>query len=548
MQTKLPLKKRSITPIGLLLTSISAIIGSGWLFSAFYSAKLAGPAALISWIIGAAAAICIAFVFAELCAMLPITGSSTRIPRFTHGNLVSFLFSWIIWLSYISFAPTETQAVIQYLRFYFPSITYHSGALTSNGYICASVIMVVINIINFYSVRWLIRVNSFLTILKIIVPTTISLLLITVYLAHHDATTLATHAAIAINAANTGASVGANSSNFMPFGLKGVFYALVVGGIVFSFNGFKQAAEMAGEAENPGFALPFAIVGSVVVCLFVFLLLQTSFLSGLKPENLIHGWKQLSLVGGTSPFVSLLYQNNMLWAVPILYFGAIVAPLAAALMYIGSAARSLYGISKSGQLPFFLQTRNAHGNPVYAIGLNFVLGMLMFAPLPGWDQMVAFLTSLLAITYSIGPISLLALRHQLPQQHRPFRLPFVKIWATVAFYISTLLVYWNGWLIISKMGVALASGIIALVAYRLFSKNARKLNLDWHAATWLWPYLIGLTGLSYLGSFGGGRGIMPFGWDCLVIAIFSLVIMMLAMKFKLPSIKTEEHVAKAING
>lgn len=523
--------QRSITPFGLLLTSVSAIIGSGWLFSSFYSAKLAGPASILSWIIGGMAAICIAFVFAELCAMLPISGSSTRIPRFTHGTLVSFLFSWIIWLSYVAFAPTETQAVLQYLRFYFPSITTLSGALTTNGYIFATIIMVIINIINFYSVRWLIRVNNLLTMFKIAIPITVSVILIVVGLAYHNP-----------YAFTTAAVNGTNTATFMPFGLKGIFSALAVGGIVFSFNGFKQAAELAGEAKNPGFALPFAIVGSIVVCLVIFLLLQTSFLSALKPSDLQHGWQNLSLTGGASPFASLIYENRVLWVMPILYFGAVVAPLAAALMYISSAARSLYGISKSGQLPPFLQTLNVHGNPFWAIGLNFAVGMMLFAPLPGWDQMVAFFTSLIAITYSIAPINLLALRQQLPNHHRPFRLPFVKVWAATAFYICTLLIYWNGWAIISKMGVALMAGIVILVVYRKFSKTARRSNLDWRAATWLWPYLGGLTLLSYLSTFGGGRGVIPFGWDCLIIAIFSLGIITLAMKFKLPGAQTQEYV------
>lgn len=528
---------RSITPISLLLASVSAIIGSGWLFSSFYSAKLTGESAILSWIIGGAAVMCVAFVFAELCAMLPITGSSTRIPRFTHGTLVSFLFSWIIWLSYVAFAPTETQAVIQYLRFYYPSITTDSGALTGNGYVLASIIMVIINIINFYSVRWLVRVNSFLTILKIIIPATISLLLIAAFFAHHNTTVLAIASA---------AIAPANHANFMPFGVKGIFYALAVGGIVFSFNGFKQAAEMAGEAKNPGFALPFAIVGSIVICLIVFLLLQTSFLSGLQPENLRQGWGNINLSGGTSPFISLFYENKLSWAMPILYFGAIVAPLAAALVYVSSAARSLYGISKSGQLPVALQIMNRHGNPFYAITLNFAIGMMMFAPLPGWDKMIGFLTSLIAVTYSIGPISLLALRKQLPDHPRPFRLPFVNIWATVAFYICTMLIYWTGWATISKMGIALAAGIIVLTTYRILKKEARKVNLDWKSSIWLWPYLAGITLFSYLGSFGEGIAIIPFGWDFAFIAIFSIFIICLAMNFKLSSEKTREHVAEAL--
>ncbi len=111
--------KRSISPFALLLTSVSAILGSGWLFAAYYTSELAGPSAILAWLIGGSAAIIIAFVFAELCAMLPITGSSTRIPYYTHGTLVSFLFAWIIWLTYASFASTEVQAVLQYFSYFF---------------------------------------------------------------------------------------------------------------------------------------------------------------------------------------------------------------------------------------------------------------------------------------------------------------------------------------------------------------------------------------------------------------------------------------------
>lgn len=515
--------KRDISPLGLLLASVSAIIGSGWLFSEYYSAKIAGPAAIISWIIAGVAIICVAFVFAELCSMLPITGSSTRIPRFTHGTLVSFLYSWIIWLSYMALAPTEVQAVIQYAQFYFHGLTTSTGALTINGYITAASLLFVISIINTYSIRWLIKINSFFTYFKLIIPIFIAFLLIALYCTPHQI----------IHPVN---------SPFMPFGLHGIVYALAVGGIVFAFNGFKQAAEMAGEAKNPGFALPFAIIGSVVVCLIVFLALQVSFISALQPKNLQEGWHNLTLSGGICPLASIIHEHHLSWNLPILYFAAILAPLAACMMYVASSARSLYGISKCEQLPSFLKKINIHGNPVAAIATNFVIGMMMFAPLPGWDKMVAFLTSLLAITYGIAPVNLLALRSQIPNHHRPFRLPFVTIWATVAFYICNLLAYWSGWTIISKLAIALLTGMLVFFVYRLFSKEAYAIKLNLYAAVWIWPYFVGLILISYLGSFSQGLGVIPFGWDFVVIGIFSVFIMYLAMTFKLASKETEKYV------
>jgi amino acid transporter len=88
--------RRSISPLTLLFASVSAILGSGWLFASFYTARLAGPSVILAWILGGFAVVVIAFVFAELCALLPVTGSSTRIPQYTHGVFVSFLFSWFI--------------------------------------------------------------------------------------------------------------------------------------------------------------------------------------------------------------------------------------------------------------------------------------------------------------------------------------------------------------------------------------------------------------------------------------------------------------------
>ena len=160
--------KRVISPLALLFTSISAILGSGWLFASFETAKFAGPAAILTWVIGGLAVIIIAFTFAEICSMIPIIGSSTRIPQYTHGTLVSFVFSWMIWLSYVSLAPTEVQAVIQYLDYFIPNLTGADHGLTVKGYVVATCLMLAISTLNTFSLRWLIRANNFLTIVKLL--------------------------------------------------------------------------------------------------------------------------------------------------------------------------------------------------------------------------------------------------------------------------------------------------------------------------------------------------------------------------------------------
>ena len=49
--------RRDVGVVGVLFTSVGSIIGSGWLFGALSASKIAGPAALLSWVIGGGAMI-----------------------------------------------------------------------------------------------------------------------------------------------------------------------------------------------------------------------------------------------------------------------------------------------------------------------------------------------------------------------------------------------------------------------------------------------------------------------------------------------------------
>ena len=515
--------KRSLSTTTMLFASVSAILGSGWLFSAYYTSLLAGPAALLAWLIGGLAVIVVAFVFAELSAMLPITGSSTRIPQFTHGTIVSFIFSWMIWLSYAALVATEVQAVIQYISFFFPHLTHKTGALTFSGYITAACLMFLISAINIFSLRWLMKCNNVLTSIKIIIPIILCVIILvpTFSLCHtcHPA-----------------------HSAFFTFGFKGVFSAISSGGIVFAFNGFKQACELAGEAKNPSKALPLAIIGSVGLTLLIYLLLQIAFLNSINAHNLIHGFKHLRLAHAGSPFASILSQDHLDYLQSLLYLGAIIGPLAAGLMYMSSASRSLYGKSSNGYLPEFLQHLNPQGNPIYGIITSALVGMLLFAPLPGWNKMISFLTSLMAISYAIAPICLLTLRKQAPNQARPFTLRRAEFWSNLAFMICNLITYFTGWHIISKLGIGLLIGLTILLIYHRASERGKKIHFDWRASIWIWPYFFGISIISYLGNFGHGTGLLPFGWDCVVVCIFSYLIMQLAIYFRLDDNKTLRYI------
>ena len=188
-----------------------------------------------------------------------------------------------------------------------------------------------------------------------------------------------------------------------------------------------------------------ALVGSVVLCMVVFIFLQTGFIAALSPQDLKNGWTHLALMNDQSPFVSLLAEHGINWAIPILYFAAIISPLAAALVYCTSAARSLYGIAANGYAPQVLLKLNKRNESALTVWINFILAVIIFQFFKNWDQIASLLTCLFAISYGLAPVCMLALRVKLPSHLRPLKLPWGYAWAYAAFFITTLLIYWVGW-------------------------------------------------------------------------------------------------------
>src|ERR1051325_8074128 len=70
--------KRSVGFYGLMFVSLGSIIGSGWLLGALNAAKVAGPAAILSWLLAAGMLALLALTDAALGATYPVAGGGAR--------------------------------------------------------------------------------------------------------------------------------------------------------------------------------------------------------------------------------------------------------------------------------------------------------------------------------------------------------------------------------------------------------------------------------------------------------------------------------------
>ena len=530
--------RREIGVVGLLFTSVGSIIGSGWLFGALSASQIAGPAALLSWVIGGVAVILLALAHAELGAMYPVAGGSARFPHYAFGSLAGFAGGWFAFLGAVTTAPIEVEAALQYSTNYVSGLTKVSGGtpvLTATGYAVAAALMLLFSAINVMGVRWLAETNKAIVWWKIAIPLLTVVALIATAFHPHNFTA---------------------GGGFMPFGLKGVFTAVAAGGVIFAYLGFEQAIQLGGESRNPRRNIPLAVVGSMVLGVVLYILLQLAFLGALKPATLTHGWTSVAFAGNGAiygPFAGLATGLGLSWLATLLYIDAIVSPGGTGLLYVGTSSRLTFALARNRYVPKPFALLSRRRVPALAIAFSFVCGMFLFLPFPGWQKLVGFITSATVLAYAMVPLSLGALRREEPELERPFRLPLAGLLAPASFIVANELILFSGWAVVWKLLVAIAIGFVLLGLSFATTAPEERPSLEWRNAAWLLPFMIGLGVISYLSSFdtkskssflglNGPTGTLPFGWDVLVMAVFALGIYALAIRLRLPRTAVDAHV------
>src|SRR3954462_228825 len=534
--------RRDVGFLGLLFVSLGSIIGAGWLFGALYASSLAGPAAVISWVLGGGAVMLLALTHAELGGMYPVAGGSARFPQFAFGSLIGFTTGWIAFLGAVTVGPIMVQATLLYTSNYVSSLTTISGGrpvLTAQGYVAASALLLVFCTINVMGVRWLTDTNIAAVCWKLVVP-------------------VVTVIALIAASSHTENFTSSASGGFMPFGWKGVFVALSSGGVVFACLGFEQAVQLGGETRNPRRNIPLAIIGGMAVAIVLYVALQVAFILGLDPSSLPPGSGAVTFSGKAEvygPFAGLATALGLGWLAVLLYTDAGVSPGGTGLPYTGARARLTFALARNGYIPAAFARLTRRGTPLVALGFSFLCGLVILLPFPGWQQLVGFISAAAVAVYAMAPLALGALRRQDPDRPRPFRLPAASLLAPATFMAASEILLFAGWAVVGKLIVAILIGFALLAVSTATDSSARNLSLDARSAAWLWPYLLGMGAISYLSSFDtrtpssvpllglhGPRNVLTFGWDILLVALFSLGIYVFAIRSRLPAHRALEYI------
>lgn len=518
--------RRTVGFWGLMFVSLGSIIGSGWLLGALGAAEVAGPASLLSWILAGAMLAVLALIHAELGAAYPIAGGTARFPHFAFGTLASFTAGWAAWLQSVTIAPIEVEASISYLSStkwakQHLVMLHTNGTLNATGFGVASVLMLLFTIINLAGAKLLSDSNSVMVIWKTLVPVLTVVVLIT----------------LSFRFSNFHAGGG-----FVPYGAHGIFAALPAG-VVFALQGFEQAIQMAGEAKDPQRDISRAVIAAMIVGTTVYILLEICFVGSLNPANLVHGWKAPVTKGDFGPYATLATAAGAGWLAAILYIDAFISPAGTGLVYVGTSARLSYALGEEEVLPSGLTKLTKSGVPIYSILLAFVIGEIAFLPFPSWQSLVGLVTSATAIMYAFAPVSLAALQNRDPDRLRPYHLPYPKVLAPIGFVSANLIIYWGGFEATWKILAAIFVGRVLFEIALQRSDTVRRTDIDWRAASWIWPWLVGMTLIGLLGRYGkGAHDVLPNWIDLLVVLAYSLVIFYWAVSLAMEPEKVREAV------
>jgi len=506
--------KRELGLIGATWASETSIIGSGWLFAPLTAALLIGGGAWLAWIIAGIIVIILALAHAELGAMYPVSGGTARFPHFAFGSVAGIGFGFFSYMQAVTIAPIECYAFVTYASYYWPGLfNAETDKITGAGLWVTVGLMAVFTAVNFLAMRIFARVNNVITWWKVAVPVLAIIVLFTKFKASNF----------------TAGGVG-----LFPGGIRGLTAALPLSGIIFAYSGFEQADQLAGEIKNPGRNLPRAIIISILIGTVIYCLLQITFIGALPASAIGNGLQKVTnpeILAG--PFAAVAALGGLAWLAHILRVDAFVSPSGTGLIYTTGTSRIGYGLARNRYAPQIFGRVNGQGVPWVGLIFAFLFGLLFLLPFPSWRSLVGIIVGASVLMYAGAPLSVGAFRRQVPDANRPYRMPAASVLAPAAFVVADLLIYWSGFEVVWKLGIVLVIGYVLIGISMAFDKH--RPPLDWKSAVWLPVWLIGMGILSWQGQYGpGNTANIPFWWDMLIVAGFSVVIFYWAMITRLP--------------
>jgi len=213
----------------------------------------------------------------------------------------------------------------------------------------------------------------------------------------------------------------ANFDPFAPFGFtkhmsdggveRGVMAAAAI--IFFAFYGFDAISTAAEEAKNPGRDLAIGIVGSMVVCVAIYMIVAVAAVGALSYTRFADSPEPLALI---------LREIGQPGVAKFLALSAIVALPTVILGFLFGQSRIFFVMARDGMLPKSLAKVSRRGSPV-RITIFTACVVSVFAAFLPIDEIAALANAGTLTAFAAVGLCLLVMRRRAPDMVRPFRTP-----------------------------------------------------------------------------------------------------------------------------
>jgi APA family basic amino acid/polyamine antiporter len=323
--------KRSLSLLDAAAINIGAIVGAGIFVVTGIAAGVAGSAVVVSILLAGIVSLFTAMSFSELSAHFPKEGGAYEFARRMISPFAGFSAGWMWVVSNVFGGTAVALGFANYLGTIFPLLPQQYAA---------AVLCALFTLLNILGVKRSAQLNNALVAAKL----AILVFFFAVGIWH------------------------ANAENFHPFEpiktgvLYGAFY------IFFAYGGFARVTIIAEEIKNPERNVPRAIIISLLVSTFFYVLV------GATAVGLV-GASRLSSSG--SPLTEAISAVGSNAATYVVSVGGLLATASVLLTTILGVSRLSYSMAREGDLPHFLERLHPkRGTPHYSIIAS---GLLMVA-------------------------------------------------------------------------------------------------------------------------------------------------------------------------
>ena len=386
----------------LIALGVGAIVGTGILTLIGVGAGKAGPAVILSFAIAGAVCACAALAYAEVATMIPASGSAYTYSYVVFGELVAWMVGVALILEYSLVVSAVAVGWSGYAAGFLQSIGMALPPDLVQGPEAGG-------IINLPAI-FIIVVIAGLLIAGTRESATLNAILVAVKLA-----ALAMFIAVAMPVFNAD-----NLTPFMPYGFPrsgpsgsevGVMAAAAI--IFFAFYGFDAIATAAEEAKNPDRDLAIGIVGSMLLCVLIYMAVAAVAIGALSYTQFADSPEPLALI---------LREIGAGWAARILGVSAVIALPTVILAFFYGQSRIFFVMARDGLIPASLARVSSRGSPVRitiftAVAVSIIAGIFPLATIAAVAN-AGTLAAFIAVC-----AAMLVMRRRQPDAPRKFTTP-----------------------------------------------------------------------------------------------------------------------------